>query len=46
MVVWYMPVAKADRLGEHTGAVVKAFSKRTPARAIASKFGVWIRGSP
>jgi hypothetical protein len=40
MVVWYMPVMKADRLGEQTVAVVKKLVYRTPAAASRSRFGV------
>ena len=46
MLVWYIPVMKADRLAEQTGAVVKAFVKRIPSAASRSIFGVRVSPSP
>ena len=46
MLVWYMPVITAERLGEQTGAVMKALVKRAPSRARRSMFGVSMVVSP
>lgn len=40
MVVWYIPVMRAEREGEQTEAVRKALAKRVPSRARRSRFGV------
>jgi hypothetical protein len=40
MVVGYIAVMIAERLGAHTGAVAKAFVNRTPWLANLSRLGV------
>jgi hypothetical protein len=44
MLVWYIPVMKAERLGEQTGDVVKAWANRMPSAAKKSRFGVRTSG--
>jgi hypothetical protein len=46
MVVWYIPVIKAERLAEQTGEVVQAFVKRAPCAASLSRLGVLTSGWP
>ena len=40
MLVGYIPVMMAERLGAQTGATENAFAKRTPWLASLSRFGV------
>ena len=46
MLVWYIPVMKAERQVEQTGAVTKASVNFTPSAAKRSTFGVSMAVSP
>jgi hypothetical protein len=46
MVVGYIPVMMAERLGAQTGAAEKAVVNRAPSRASRSSVGVTAYASP
>ncbi len=46
VLMGYIPVAIAWRLGAHTPATLKVFGKRTPRAANRLRLGVWMVESP